>query len=87
MPASSAAVLVVPAGGAAGRRHCTQVTRRRRPSWPAIRVRRRVLLTYVVTGALVGLSAVFTIAKGTTTLGPEHRRRPGARGDRRRDHR
>ncbi|HEY2096334.1 MAG TPA: ABC transporter permease [Pseudonocardia sp.] len=33
-----------------------------------IRVRRRVLLAYVVTGALVGLAAIFTIAKGTTTL-------------------
>jgi ribose transport system permease protein len=33
-----------------------------------IRVRRRVLLTYVVTGALVGVSAIFAIAKGTTTL-------------------
>lgn len=33
-----------------------------------VRVRRRVLLAYVVTGALVGLAAVFTIAKGTATL-------------------
>jgi ribose transport system permease protein len=33
-----------------------------------VRVRRRVLLAYVVTGALVGLSAIFTIAKGTSTL-------------------
>ncbi len=33
-----------------------------------VRVRRRVLLAYVVTGALVGLAAIFTVAKGTTTL-------------------
>lgn len=33
-----------------------------------VRVRRRVMLAYVVTGALVGLSAIFTIAKGTSTL-------------------
>lgn len=33
-----------------------------------VRVRRRVLLAYVVTGALVGLGAIFTIAKGTSTL-------------------
>lgn len=33
-----------------------------------VRVQRRVVLAYVVTGALVGLAAIFTIAKGTTTL-------------------
>lgn len=33
-----------------------------------LQVRRRVLLTYVVTGLLVGLAAVFTIAKGTSTV-------------------
>ncbi|WP_028933372.1 ABC transporter permease [Pseudonocardia spinosispora] len=33
-----------------------------------IRVRRRALIAYVVTGALVGVSALFTIAKGTSTL-------------------
>lgn len=33
-----------------------------------VRVRRQVMLAYVVTGALVGLAAIFTIAKGTTTL-------------------
>jgi len=33
-----------------------------------VRVRRRVLLAYIVTGALVGLAAIFTIAKGTATL-------------------
>lgn len=33
-----------------------------------VQVRRRVMVAYVVTGALVGLAAVFTIAKGTSTL-------------------
>ncbi len=33
-----------------------------------VKVRRRVLYAYVLTGALVGLAAVFTIAKGTSTL-------------------
>lgn len=33
-----------------------------------VRVRRRVLLAYIVTGALVGLAAIFTLAKGTATL-------------------
>jgi ribose transport system permease protein len=33
-----------------------------------VRVQRRVVLAYLVTGALVGLAAIFTIAKGTTTL-------------------
>lgn len=33
-----------------------------------VRVQRRVLLVYVVTGALVGLAAIFTVAKGTSTL-------------------
>jgi len=33
-----------------------------------VRVKRRVLLAYVLTGALVGLAAVFTLAKGTSTL-------------------
>ena len=33
-----------------------------------VRVQRRVLLAYIVTGALVGLAAIFTIAKGTATL-------------------
>ena len=33
-----------------------------------VRVRRRVAAAYVVTGALVGLAAVFTIAAGTSTL-------------------
>ncbi|MEJ3657513.1 ABC transporter permease [Actinomycetes bacterium KLBMP 9759] len=33
-----------------------------------VRVQRRVLLAYVITGALVGLAAVFTVAKGTSTL-------------------
>lgn len=33
-----------------------------------IKVQRRVLIAYVLTGALVGLAAVFTIAKGTSTL-------------------
>jgi ribose transport system permease protein len=33
-----------------------------------VKVRRRVLYAYVLTGALVGLAAIFTIAKGTSTL-------------------
>ncbi|MEP9381060.1 ABC transporter permease [Nocardioides sp. KR10-350] len=33
-----------------------------------VRVRRRVAAAYVLTGALVGLAAVFTIAAGTSTL-------------------
>ena len=33
-----------------------------------VKVRRQVMVAYVVTGALVGLAAVFTIAKGTSTL-------------------
>ncbi|MBM9468263.1 ABC transporter permease [Nakamurella leprariae] len=33
-----------------------------------IRVQRRVLLAYVITGVLVGLGACFTIAQGTSTL-------------------
>ena len=33
-----------------------------------VRVRRRVLLAYALTGALVGLAAIFTVAKGTSTL-------------------
>jgi ribose transport system permease protein len=33
-----------------------------------VRVRRRVMIAYIVTGALVGLAAIFTIAKGTSTL-------------------
>lgn len=33
-----------------------------------VRVRRRVAAAYILTGALVGLAAVFTIAQGTTTL-------------------
>lgn len=33
-----------------------------------VRVRRRVMLAYTLTGGLVGLAAVFTIASGTTTL-------------------
>jgi ribose transport system permease protein len=33
-----------------------------------VKVRRRMLLAYVLTGALVGLAAIFTIAKGTSTL-------------------
>lgn len=33
-----------------------------------VRVRPRIMLAYAVTGALVGLAAVFTVAKGTSTL-------------------
>lgn len=33
-----------------------------------VRVRRRVLIAYALTGALVGLAAIFTVAKGTSTL-------------------
>ncbi|MGH3358930.1 MAG: ABC transporter permease [Nocardioidaceae bacterium] len=33
-----------------------------------VRVRPRVMLAYALTGALVGLAAVFTVAKGTSTL-------------------
>jgi ribose transport system permease protein len=33
-----------------------------------VRVRRRVAAAYVLTGALVGLAAIFTIASGTSTL-------------------
>lgn len=33
-----------------------------------VKVRRRVMTAYVLTGAMVGLAAVFTIAKGTSTL-------------------
>ncbi|MTD15232.1 ABC transporter permease [Nakamurella sp. YIM 132087] len=33
-----------------------------------VRVQRRVLLAYVVTGLLIGLASVFTIAKGTSSL-------------------
>ena len=33
-----------------------------------VKVRRRVAVAYVLTGACVGLAAVFTIAKGTSTL-------------------
>ncbi|WP_027946864.1 ABC transporter permease [Amycolatopsis taiwanensis] len=33
-----------------------------------VRVRRRTLLAYLITGLLVGLAACFTIASGTTTL-------------------
>lgn len=33
-----------------------------------VRVERRVLSTYVITGILVGLAAVFTVASGTSTL-------------------
>lgn len=33
-----------------------------------VKVKRRVLYAYVLTGALFGLAAVFTIAKGTSTL-------------------
>ncbi|WP_326719859.1 ABC transporter permease [Streptomyces sp. NBC_00243] len=33
-----------------------------------VRVQRRILLTYAVTGLLVGLAACFTIAQGTSTL-------------------
>jgi ribose transport system permease protein len=33
-----------------------------------IRVQRRVLITYVITGVLVGLASIFTLAKGTSNL-------------------
>jgi ribose transport system permease protein len=33
-----------------------------------VKVRRRVTIAYVLTGVMVGLAAVFTIAKGTSTL-------------------
>ena len=33
-----------------------------------VKVKRQVLYAYVLTGALVGLAAIFTIAKGTSTL-------------------
>jgi ribose transport system permease protein len=33
-----------------------------------IRVQRRVLLTYVITGVLIGLASIFTLAKGTSSL-------------------
>jgi ribose transport system permease protein len=33
-----------------------------------IRVERRVLLTYVITGVLIGLASIFTLAKGTSSL-------------------
>jgi ribose transport system permease protein len=33
-----------------------------------VKVRRRIMYAYVLTGALVGLAAIFTIAKGTATL-------------------
>lgn len=33
-----------------------------------IRVQRRILITYVITGLLVGLAAIFTLAKGTSSL-------------------
>jgi ribose transport system permease protein len=33
-----------------------------------IRVQRRILLTYVITGVLIGLASIFTLAKGTSNL-------------------
>jgi ribose transport system permease protein len=33
-----------------------------------IRVQRRILITYVITGVLVGLASIFTLAKGTSNL-------------------
>ncbi|MCV7015343.1 ABC transporter permease [Mycolicibacterium madagascariense] len=33
-----------------------------------IRVQRRILIAYVITGVLVGLGAIFTLAKGTSSL-------------------
>jgi ribose transport system permease protein len=33
-----------------------------------IRVQRRILIAYVITGLLVGLASVFTLAKGTSNL-------------------
>ncbi len=33
-----------------------------------IRVQRRILITYVITGLLIGLASIFTLAKGTSNL-------------------
>ena len=57
-----------------------------------IRVQRRILIAYVITGLLVGLASIFTLAKGTSNLdqsvgiGPGARRHRGSRHRRHVDH-